>query len=163
MIEIDGIVPWSAPERTSYAELGAREIHVPARNLRRAVAFYSLVFGFCPIPAHGTGSAVIMPATARADLVIHELHGAAQRSAAFMRCWGFVVKNLDRVRQRVWELGVSVARDSGAPDQIYRWSDGRSLYVRAPDGNEIELVEAWARPQPVGAASLYFVPTTLGP
>ena len=74
-------------------------------------------------------------------LVIHDAGSAVRQRAQLERRWGFAVKDLDAVRQLVWELGVSVARDSGAADHIHRWANGRSLYVRAPDGVEIELVE----------------------
>lgn len=161
MIEIDDVIPWSAPGRSACAELAGCQIHIPARDLERAVTFYLLVFGLRPV--HGrAGCGTVIPATARVDLVVHELPHSGLQSAFFTRRWGFVVKDLDRVRQDVWELGVTVARDSGAPDHIYRWRNGRSLYVRAHDGNEIELVEICdgaraASPGPFGA-SLKTVP-----
>jgi hypothetical protein len=51
------------------------------------------------------------------------------------------VDDLDRVRAAIWDLGVKVAGDNGEPDHIRRWVNGRSLVVRDPDGNTIELVE----------------------
>ena len=52
---------------------------------------------------------------------------------------------IDDVRGRLWDLGVKVARDSGAPDHIYRRPSGSSVYIRDRDGNEIELVEPAVR------------------
>jgi hypothetical protein len=72
-------------------------------------------------------------------LVLHAAPTSPQ--STLLRRWAFVVENLDEVRARVWDLGVRVARDSGAPDHIYRRLAGASLYVHDRDCNEIELVE----------------------
>jgi catechol 2,3-dioxygenase-like lactoylglutathione lyase family enzyme len=141
MIEIDGITAWSPTERARYAPLASREINVAARSLRRAVHFYSRVFGLRPTGDHGDSGPAVLRVALADELVIHEVAESVLLGGSFVRSWGFVVADLDRARQIVWELGVQIARDSGTPDSIYRWSNGRSLYVWAPDGNQIELVE----------------------
>jgi hypothetical protein len=52
-----------------------------------------------------------------------------------------VVVDIDWVRRAVWDLGIGIAKDSGEPDQIYRWENGRTLYILDPDANVIELVD----------------------
>ena len=141
MIDVERVVTWSPTERTTYEELETSEIHVAATNLSRAVRFYSRVFGFEAVRSSADGASVEMRIAPGKTLLIHDAGSAVRLGVRHLRRWGFVVNDLDTVRQLVWELGVTVARDSGAADHIYRWANGRSLYVRAPDGVEIELVE----------------------
>lgn len=141
MIRVHGVIPWSAAERQTYEELPSPEIHIATSNMAATLAFYEHVFGLRAI-AEDDGL-VIVPATARTDLVFHDVGGSAPRPEAFVRELGFVVSNVDDARAWIRELGVPIARDSGATDQIFQWSNGRSLYVRAPDGVEIEIAEMW--------------------
>jgi hypothetical protein len=99
------------------------------------------VFGFSIDSADVARGWAVMRATARVDLVLHERRDGVDEPA---RRWGFVVADLDRAREAVWDLGVQIARDSGAPDHIYWWSNRRSLYIRDRDANDIELVEVWS-------------------
>lgn len=141
MIEVQDVIAWSAVERSIAPGWGSAEIDILSNDLRRAVRFYARVFGLLPAPGAWGESVVVIPVTADTRLVIHDAQAAVRRKARCVKRWGFVVRNLDHVRGLAWELGVKVARDSGAPDQIYRWSSRRSLYVQAPDGHEIQLVE----------------------
>lgn len=141
MIEVEGVVPWSTTERTSYPQPMAGEIGIVTSDLARALRFYWRVFGLRPARGRSSEKHAIMPVTAHSKLMIHEVKAPMRGMARCTWRWGFVVTDLDRVRQQVWELGVRVSRDSGAPDHIYHWSNGRSLYVYAADGHEIELVE----------------------
>lgn len=142
VIRVEGTAAWSPPaERVVYEALDDRDIHVAARNVERSLDFYARVFGLHP---EGRGRAPFaLRVGSRATLLIHEAPPVVWPPSRFVRAWGFVVYDLDRARQTVWDLGVGIARASGAPDQIFRWANGRSLYVVAPDGNEIELVEYW--------------------
>jgi catechol 2,3-dioxygenase-like lactoylglutathione lyase family enzyme len=142
VISINQIIAWSADDGTDCVDLGAGQINASVRNLRRSIEFYGRVFGFSTAAIHGARGVAVMKATARAELVLRERRDGLPGPVRSLRRWGFVVTNLDRVRQAVWEFGVHVARDSGEPDHIFRWSNRRSLYVHDPDGNEIELVEA---------------------
>ena len=144
MIKVNAIIAWSADDSSECVELGIGQLNASVRNLRRSIEFYGRVFGFGTAALHGAGRFAVMNATARADLVLHERRDGLPGSPRSLRRWGFVVTNLDRARQAAWELGVRVARDSGEPDHIYRWSNRCSLYVHDPDANEIELVEVWS-------------------
>jgi catechol 2,3-dioxygenase-like lactoylglutathione lyase family enzyme len=141
MIEVEYVVPWSAMERAADPEPASGDIDVVASDLGRAVRFYSRVFGLLPARGAWGDSFAIIPVNSSTRLIIHDARAAVRRRARCVRRWAFVVTDLEHIRDMVWELGVKVARDSGAPDHIYRWSNGRSLYVQAPDGHEIELVE----------------------
>jgi len=141
MIQVENVIAWSAFERSAEPTVISGDIDVVASDLFRAVRFYSRVFGLLPAPRSWQESRVVVPVTADVRLVIHAAHAAVRHRARSVKRFAFVVNDLDHVRGLVWELGVKVARDSGAPDHIYRWSNGRSLYVQAPDGLEIELVE----------------------
>jgi hypothetical protein len=146
MIEISAIIPWSLEERPTYAAPVIRELHVVSPNPRRLAGFYARAFGFYAVGGYGRdgGAPIVLPATQWSDLIVHE--GARARPGLLDR-WAFVVADLDQVREAIWELGISAARDSGDPDHIFRRSHGRSLYVRDPDSHEIELVEIWTQAQ----------------
>mgnify|MGYP003579120453 FL=1 len=142
MITISEIVSWSYLDGCHDDRSVISELEVPVGDLRRAVRFYERVFGFRRDFADrsaGSGSLVMATATG-ARLVLNSAPPGGQSQV--LRRWAFlVVGNLDDARARVWELGVKIARDSGAPDHIYRRRAGSSLYVHDRDGNEIELVE----------------------
>lgn len=144
MIDVERVLSWSPFERTAFDELAASEIHVAATDLSRAVRFYSRVFGLEAVRTSAGGTVVVMRVSPDKELVLHDAGSAVRQRVQHQRRWAFAVRDLDAVRQLVWELGVPVARDSGAADHIYRWANGRSLYVRAPDGVEIELVEIFS-------------------
>jgi hypothetical protein len=143
MIEISAIIPWSLEERSTYAAPVLRELHVASPNRRRLVGFYWRVFGFHAVGGRDGARPVVLPATARSDFVVHERAGVQRRMPGMLDRWAFVVADLDQVREAAWDLGIAAVRDSGEPDHIFRWRHGRSLYVRDPDGHEIELLEIW--------------------
>ncbi|MGH8194415.1 MAG: VOC family protein [Woeseiaceae bacterium] len=124
-------------------------ITITARDLRRSIAFYSRVFGFrVADDAREARPSVTMVGPGDVRLAIHG--NGAIRAVPLHRHWGFAVDDLEAARAMIWDLGVSVARDNGEPDHIERWSNGRTLSIHDPDGNEVELVEAGNK-QPVPA------------
>jgi catechol 2,3-dioxygenase-like lactoylglutathione lyase family enzyme len=145
MIRVSKLI--SRPDRGETLRLsvsGICGVTIPVRDLDRSVAFYSRVFGFRVVRWGRTEPRRSATLTGPGDalLAIHESDDSAVRPAPVNGGWGFLVDELDRVREAVWDLGVKVADDNGEPDHIHRWSNGRSLRVRDPDGNEIELIEA---------------------
>jgi catechol 2,3-dioxygenase-like lactoylglutathione lyase family enzyme len=140
MIDINEVVAWSALATAEHVELNG-PVNVAVRDLSCSVRFYARVFGFHTCKRWGDCVATLEATKARATLMLHEQRSPLLRASRLWRRWGFVVTDLDRARQLVWELGVKIARDSGEPDHIYRWSNGRSLYIKDPNENEIELVE----------------------
>jgi lactoylglutathione lyase len=122
---------------------GISGVTIAARDLERSIDFYSRVFGFRVAGRKRSlpRRSVMLAAPGEALIAIQELGDGPDRPVPLHGRWGFVVDDLDRAREAIWDLGVKVADDNGAPDHIRRWSNGRSLRVRDPDGNEIELVE----------------------
>jgi len=154
-ILVDAVAEWSGrhggdtPPRRDVGPLV-----VPVGDLGKSVEFYRRVFGFRPRstwrgPSFGplTPGSLRLAARGRAELWLRP-RCTAPDEAAQNRRWAFVVTNLEEVREKVWDLGVKVARDSGEPDHIFRRGGRASLYVRDPDGNEIELVEMNCGEQP---------------
>jgi catechol 2,3-dioxygenase-like lactoylglutathione lyase family enzyme len=159
MIMVNAITSWcDVTASEPFDRRVLQQLNVPVRNLRRSIDFYARVFGFHLRAIEYDNLRhilAIMSSTAlAADLLLHE---RCDSGSPQLRRWAFTVMNLDRVRERVWDLGVSVARTSGEPDQIYRWSAGRSLYINDPDANEIELFEVctleWSKHTDLIAAS----------
>jgi predicted enzyme related to lactoylglutathione lyase len=143
MIAIKEAVSWADSGEGSRERGSVHGLVVHVANLDRAAAFYERVFGFRRSIGDSAAScdAVALQLSGLPTLVLHQWprRGSAPRP---LQRWAFVVaENLEEVRGRVWELGVKIARDSGAPDQVYRRATGDSLYVFDADGNEIELVE----------------------
>ena len=140
---------------------GGGPVVMPVNDVRKSVEFYRRVFGFRP-PSMSRGAgfdsssaSVPLASDGHAELLLRP-RGAWP---APPQRWTFAVKNLEDVREKVWELGVKVARDSGEPDHIFRRRGGASLYVLDPDGNEIELVETTAtvvRDKPKGGLAAVF-------
>lgn len=159
MIRVKQLINRSSSEqslRLRISEIAG--VTIPVRDLERAVDFYRRVFGFRLAregrPAYRRSATLAGPGNAL--LAIHE-YGEAEPLRSH---WGFLVDELDRVREAVWDLGVGVAHDNGEPDHIDRWTNGRSLSVHDPDGNEIHLIEEcadaaqvdWSRRCPARAA-----------
>lgn len=140
MIKVEDVIRWSDATGSRFIRLGDRRISLRVHDLRRAVEFYSRVFGFRAIDdgSHGTVSSAVTMVRARAELRLcpHRDDDAEQNPP---RRWAFLVGDIDSAREAAWELGVTVARDSGAPDHIYGRPNGRSLYILDRDANEVEL------------------------
>jgi catechol 2,3-dioxygenase-like lactoylglutathione lyase family enzyme len=122
---------------------GISGVTIATCNLERSVDFYSSVFGL-RIATRETIAprrTATLAAPGEAVVAIHEYGAAPGSPSPLHGRWGFLVDDLDRVRETIWDAGVRVADDNGAPDHIRRWSNGRSLRVLDPDGNGIELIE----------------------
>jgi catechol 2,3-dioxygenase-like lactoylglutathione lyase family enzyme len=144
------MVNWSDPDGGA-GHSDIRELCAPVGDCRRSAEFYRRVFGLWPRPAAPGGSAPaeLIVTNGAVRVCLRRAHCAALPAWLRANRWGFVVADLDATRAQVWELGVRVARDSGELDHIYRRPGADSLYVRDPDGNEIELVELHGERRPV--------------
>ncbi len=141
MIRVSKLISRPAGETLRLAVSEVSGVTLTVSDVDRAVAFYSRVFGLKLVRTGNRlprRSATL--AGAGALVAVHEHDGDGERPP-LTRGWGFVVDDLDRAREAIWDLGVKVANDNGEPDHIRRWVNGRSLSVRDPDGNEIELIE----------------------
>lgn len=121
---------------------GRHRFEVSVRGVERSIGFYRRVFGFHAALDPAAESATIAAAS-NVELVLVARAGSVEKSFV-RRCWGFLVADLEAVRGEIWDLGVKIACDSGAPDQIHRRGSTRLLYVHDPDGNRIPLVEVVA-------------------
>lgn len=144
MIRVRKLV--SRPRRGGNLQLvvsGISGVTIPTRNLERSIEFYSRVFGLRIAKQGNTAPrrTATLAAPGEAVVAIHEYSVTSGSPAPLHGRWGFLVYDLDRVRETIWDSGVRVADDNGAPDHIHRWSNGRSLRVLDPDGNGIELIE----------------------
>ncbi len=147
VILVDAIADWSDAHAADLPRRDLGRFVLPVSDLRRSAEFYRRVFGFWPRRSgldfvSRDGDVRVLSARRRAELEL--VQRSTRRVASQNRRWAFVVADLEEVREQVWELGVEVARDSGEPDHIFRRRGSASLYVRDPDGNEIELVELTA-------------------
>jgi catechol 2,3-dioxygenase-like lactoylglutathione lyase family enzyme len=145
MIQVHDVTGWCETLSSQRIELQSiARVELAARDLRRSVGFYTRAFGFRSVGTPGKSSrraAVLTASAFSAELVIHETSESGAPMRNVLQRWGFVVVDIDWVRQAVWDLGIGIAKDSGEPDQIYPWENGRTLYILDPDANVIELVD----------------------
>lgn len=120
---------------------GVDYLTITVRDLERSVRFYRRIFGCDVIDQGSGGHGLLMNTSGGLYLAIHEWRGALAADAWPPSRWSFVVADLDRVRESVWNLGVATADGTDAPHRVYPWRPERSFVIRDPDGNEIELVE----------------------
>ena len=154
MIRVKGAIGRSRARSVGRIEVEPlRVAHLRVRSLERSVDFYRRVFGLNAVGAEGEDAglsrSIALPDGAR--LVLHERCSPAVELLPMAEGFGVVVRDLDWAREAIWDLGLPVASDSGEPDHIYRWPNGRSLYVRDPDGHEIEVAEIVATAAKAGA------------
>jgi catechol 2,3-dioxygenase-like lactoylglutathione lyase family enzyme len=104
-------------------------------NLRRSLSFYTRVLGFKVVDDGSGGSpGHAMLRMGRGIVLTLEERKISSPSAGL----GFVVEDLDRVRETLWNLGVAIAgSDRGGASSPRR----RVLRILDPDGHEIELIE----------------------
>jgi catechol 2,3-dioxygenase-like lactoylglutathione lyase family enzyme len=145
MIQVHDVIDWTGTLSSQRIEIESIDrVQLVTPDLQRSVGFYTRAFGFRSVGTpekRPQRSAVLISAASSAELVIHETieSGAPMRNV--LQRWGFVVVDIDWVRRAVWDLGIGIAKDNGEPDQIYRWENGRTLYILDPDANVIELVD----------------------
>ncbi len=142
MVRVDRVIDGSGAESGGGLSTGGAGT-VAADNLARSVEFYRRVFGFRPEQDERSSRASAQLSGPNRNRLLIRTFGAVRAETERPRL-RFVVGNLDEAREALWDAGVSVSRDSGQPDQIFRDPNGRSLYIRDPDGNEIELIESCA-------------------
>jgi catechol 2,3-dioxygenase-like lactoylglutathione lyase family enzyme len=142
MVRVNRVIDRSAAESDDHMSTGdAGTATVSAGDLVRSIEFYKRVFGFHVQQDMRRSSRVSARLTGPNDIRLVVRAIDAGRPAVALPRLRFVVGDLEDARAVLWDAGVGVSRDSGQPDQIFRGPTGRSLYIRDPAGNEIELVE----------------------
>jgi len=114
-------------------------VTIPSRDSTRAIRFYSRVFGFELVSkVHRSGSRrVLMRGPGCFYLAIDE---QSDTPAAPKRLRLETV-SVDTARERLWNLGV-VPIDGSVEPRFDPKRCCRSVPIRDPDGNEIELFES---------------------
>jgi catechol-2,3-dioxygenase len=106
--------------------LGIEEIVLEVEDLARSVAFYENVIGLPPF-SRGTDEAWFHVGDQWLALFRKGREGGAGSHFAFR----IRPEDVERAEQKMTQLGY--------PEKTLDYSGGRSVYVRDPDGNEIEL------------------------
>lgn len=120
---------------------GIDHINISVRDLERSLRFYRDLFGF-EIVKDGRERKnrpyIILSNGGRAFLALHENAATREPEQPFINHWGFATGDLDEVRRKLRDAGVGVEGD-----RMHEWEHSRSLYIRDPDGHEIELAEVF--------------------
>ena len=140
---LDDSTPWVQVACVDY-------VAIPVRDLERSINFYTRVFGFRVVEDGRLDPEPYMLLHARGGpyLALHALPDRPPAGGTRIRC-SFVVADLDRVRESLWNLGVPTADGSVEPRHVHRWRTTRSLLIDDPDGHRIELVESAGRGAPM--------------
>lgn len=121
-------------------------VNISVVDIERAMDFYGQVFGFRLVEdgrSRRDAPYVILSAAGRAFLALHENARTQKPARPFVNHWGFVVGDLDRVREKLEEHDVPVQDGGSESGGIRHWAHSRSIYVYDPDGHEIELAEVF--------------------
>lgn len=125
---------------------GIDHVNISVSDLERAMTFYESVFGFRLVEdgrSRTEAPFVIMAAGGRAFLALHESTRVAAPSRPFINHWGFVVGDIDLVRQKLADHRVKIQDGDSESGGVRHWPRSRSVYVYDPDGHEIELAEVF--------------------
>lgn len=136
----------SEPDGATIRVAGIDHVNISVSDLECAMDFYGSVFGF-RLAEDGRSRTeapfVIMTASGRAFLALHESDRVETPSRPFINHWGFVVGDIELVRRRLARHRVKIQDGDSASGGIRNWPHSRSIYVYDPDGHEIELVEVF--------------------
>jgi catechol 2,3-dioxygenase-like lactoylglutathione lyase family enzyme len=128
----------SAPRRP-----GPSVAHLPVRSLLRSINFFSTVLGY-EVVRDGRREPwphVVMAARGCSPVVLHSRRESARTQDAAASA-ALIVADLEQVRARAWDAGVTITRGHFASARIVENGQPRSLYVRDPDGHELDLTAA---------------------
>jgi catechol 2,3-dioxygenase-like lactoylglutathione lyase family enzyme len=127
--------------RSARRQPSASVVHLSVRCLLRSINFFSSVLGL-EVVRDGRREAcphVVMTARGCSQVVLY-----ASRSPARARdaepSGPMIVADLDQARAKIWDAGLRVTRE-GTREWIAA-TESRRLWVRDPDGHELELVAA---------------------
>jgi catechol 2,3-dioxygenase-like lactoylglutathione lyase family enzyme len=129
----------SWPDEEGFVEVAALDcVSIGVADLGRAADFYVRLFAFCRLrdDRRAGDARVILGRGGRPSLVLVE----DRMTADATRLIG-TVASLERAREVVWDLGISVIRDIDEPAATDALRAGRSFVIRDPDGNEVEFID----------------------
>ncbi len=116
---------------------GIDHLNLTVRNLDETIAFYRKVFGFGVLKRMpGQRGAII--GNEAVKLCIYEDENFRRASKEGFNHFGLNVENFDEVECRLRALGVPILYGG-----VVHWEQSRSLYIRDPNGYEIEISEKW--------------------
>jgi lactoylglutathione lyase len=108
-------------------------VNIPVKNLQKSVDFYCALFGFKILKEQPEQKSKII-GNKTIKLCIYETDGAGHGN--WQHRWGFHVENFKEIEATCKEMGVDM------PYGVVTWEEGtRSIYIKDPDGYEIELAE----------------------
>ncbi len=116
---------------------GIDHLNLTVRNLNETIAFYRKVFGFAVIKRMPQHKGAIIGNEA-VKLCIYEGENFQQARKDGFNHFGINVDNFEEVERRLRTLGVPILYGG-----VVHWEQSRSLYIKDPNGYEIEISEKW--------------------
>ena len=116
---------------------GIDHLNMDVRNLDETVEFYKNLFGFEVIKEQPEQDSKII-GNEKVKLCLYEDPELNEYKKNGFNHFGFHIDNFDEIIQKCTELGVEIFY--GGP---IKWEKSSSIYIKDPNGYEIELAEVF--------------------
>ena len=116
---------------------GIDHLNMDVRNLGETVEFYKNLFGFEVIKEQPEQDSKII-GNEKVKLCLYEDPELNEYKKNGFNHFGFHIDNFDEIIQKCTELGVEIFY--GGP---IKWEKSSSIYIKDPNGYEIELAEVF--------------------
>ncbi len=116
---------------------GIDHLNLHVQSLEKTVDFYHRLLGFRELEDLPDDNGKII-GDAKAKLAIYEVEGFPHYEKHGLSHIGFNIANFDDVEGRCSEIGAEILYGG-----VVQWPGTRSIYVKDPNGYELELTEVW--------------------
>ena len=116
---------------------GIDHLNLTVKNLDISCAFWHNLFGFETLEELPSQQGRII-GNQHAMLALYESPNFTPHPNTGFNHVSFHIENFDKVEKKCQNLGLEIGYGG-----IVSWSKSRSIYIKDPNGYEIELVEVW--------------------
>ena len=116
---------------------GIDHLNLHVKNLKQSIAFYEQLLGFTELEDLPEDNGKII-GDKSAKLAIYENADFGGHKKIGLNHIGFNIENFGDVEARCKELGIEILYGG-----VVRWPRSQSIYVKDPNGYELELTETW--------------------
>ncbi len=116
---------------------GIDHLNLDVRDLDETVKFYGELFGFRVVKDQPEENSKII-GNENVKLCLYQIDGFDHYEKSGFNHFGFHIENFDDIIQKCTEMGVEIFY--GGP---LKWEKSSSVYIKDPNGYEIELAEVF--------------------
>ena len=122
---------------TTLRTRGIDHLNLEVMDLDKTVSFYKKLLGFDVLEDMPSDNGKII-GDKNAKLAIYEKKSFQGHKKVGFHHIGFNIENFDDVAQQCRDLGIDILYGGEV-----RWPGSRSIYIKDPNGYELELTEVW--------------------